>query len=177
MKQSQLNLLQKIYDFEQNNTEPFSIPCSDVSKYDIDFLKREGYIVEPFKAMGAYHLSLTEKGESHLLNGHQVSSEATTNFNFNGVTFTNSIVGTNISGTNYTQNTGASFSELKELIAQKDLADQEQLNQLFALLKSVEQTNQPVKKGVLIQFSNLLNKYSDLIVPVGKILIGIFSQQ
>ena len=84
-------------------------------------------------------------------------------------------MGTAISGTSYTFNTGASFSELKELIDAKPALDQGRLNALLAVLESVEKSDEPVKKGILVGFSDLLNKYSDLVVPVGKILLDIFA--
>lgn len=177
MKQSQLNLLKRIYNFERSNTEPFSINCSEVSRFDISALERNEYLVQPLHSIGAYHLSLTEKGESFVENGCSPSSpeSVSNNFNFSGATFTNSVVGSGISGTNYTFNAGLNFSELKELIDSKPTIDQDQLNELLTVLQSIQQSDHPVNKGILIQFSNLLNKYSDLIVPVGKILIGIFT--
>lgn len=177
MKQSRINLLQQIYDHEKVNSSPLSIPADTVNRFDISYLETEGYIVQPLKSVKTYHLSLTEKGESFVVNGFLPSTPVTSNtsFNFSNTTFENSVVGTNVSNVNYTLNTGAAFSELQNLIESKQECDREQLNQLVSVLQSVEQSSQPVKKGILVQFSDLLNKYSDLIVPVGKILIGIFS--
>lgn len=176
MNPSRKQLLQQIYDFQQNNSCPLSISAQDVSKFDISYLKDNGYICIPFSSIGAYHLSLTEKGESFVENGFTMPHPSTpATFNFSGATLTNSVVGANVSDINYSINTEAAFSELKELILSKQEADQEQLQNLISTLETIKQSNQPVKKGILIQFSNLLNKYSDLIVPVGKILIGIFT--
>ena len=67
------------------------------------------------------------------------------------------------------------LEQLKELIDSKPALDQGRLNALLAVLESVEKSDEPVKKGILVGFSDLLNKYSDLVVPIGKILLDIFA--
>lgn len=178
MNQSAKQLLQKIYAFQQNNSEPFDIPVNDVSKFDISYLINNGYITESFSSMGAYHLSLTEKGQFYVENGFSMpssSNQINNSFNFNGNTFSNSVVGADVNNVNYSFSAGVPFNELKELIASKPAVDQQQLNELLSVLQEIDKSNQPVNKGILVRFSNLLQKYSDLIVPVGKILIRIFA--
>lgn len=178
MNQSMQLLLKKIHDFQKNGSTPFSISVNEVSPYDISYLIDSGYITQTFSSIGAYHLSITETGRSFVENGYTASSaspQINNSFNFNGNSFSNSVVGSDISDISYTSNTGVPFAELKELIHSKPAIDQEQLAELLSILQEIDQSDQPVNKGILIRFSDLLNKYSDLIVPVGRVLIDIFT--
>lgn len=177
MTQQAKQLLQKIYNFQSNTAEPFRVSEEEVSKYDVAFLENSGYITQPFSTVGAYHLSLTVKGFDYVRNGFVEQKQPTQNiFNFGpNTSFQNSTVGTDIHGVSYSFHAGASISELKELIRQKPAVDQEQLNELIAILERIKESNQPVNKNILVRFPDLLQKYSDLIVPLGKVLIGIFT--
>lgn len=184
MKASRILLLKEIYEYELKNNTPLSIPLrSDgtvIENYqeliaDIRFLKNNGYIIEPLTSCGAYHLSLTEKGESFLDNGC-TDTPATSQpvFNFSGANISNSVVGTGISGNEMAFSYNSSLSELKELISTKDNIDQEQLQDLLSALQSIEQSDEPVSKCFLARFSDLLKKHTDLIVPLGTALVRTF---
>lgn len=178
MTQSCIQLLSRVYNFQKNSTKPLCIELESPDLlYDAEYLTQNEYIIQPMNGAGVLCLSITEKGRLFVENGYHTPSPApvTNSFNFSGATLTNSLVGTAISGTSYTFNTGASFSELKELIDSKPALDQGRLNALLAVLESVEKSDEPVKKGILVGFSDLLNKYSDLVVPIGKILLDIFA--
>ena len=178
MNQAKKALLQQIYDFQQNSSEPFSISTNHVSQYDVAYLKQNGFIVETLPQLNRYNLILTAKGESFVENGFSSAlppASVNNSFDFSSASFNNSVVGSGIHDVNYSFNAGVPFKELRELIGSKPAADQEQLKELLSVLQDIDQSDQPVNKGILIRFSDLLQKYSDLIVPVGKILLGIFS--
>lgn len=69
MNQAKKALLQQIYDFQQNSSEPFSISTNHVSQYDVAYLKQNGFIVETLPQLNRYNLILTAKGESFVENG------------------------------------------------------------------------------------------------------------
>lgn len=183
MKESRIQLLKKTYEYEKNNNTPLSISTQNNDtttnfqelETDIRFLIDNGYLTQPLKSIGVYHLSLTEKGETFVENGcTNVPSQGQSTFNINGGNFNNSFVGAGISGINMTFNSNPSLSELKELISSKPAIDQELLQELLAVLHSIDQSSQPVNKGFLSKFSDTIKKHTDLITPLGTALLNIF---
>ena len=71
-------------------------------------------------------------------------------------------------------NNQASLSELQNLIQTKPLADQEKLDELLTLLQSLEKSKEPVPRNFFAKVSDLIKKHTDLIVPIGNILVNIF---
>lgn len=178
MTESCITLLSRLYNHEKVSSHPLIVELDTLDLYqDAEYLTQNGYITQPSSFAGALSLALTEKGRQYVENGYSTPSPSavSNHFNFAGANFTNSVVGSDIHDVNYSFNAGVPFEELKELIVSKPAADQEQLKELLSVLQGIDQSDQPVNKGILIRFSDLLQKYSDLIVPVGKILLGIFS--
>lgn len=80
----------------------------------------------------------------------------------------NAIIGTQSIATIIAQNSAsASLEQLKELINSKPAEDKELLNKLLSRLEIIEEDNQPVSKGTLAKFSDLLAKHSDVAIAVG----------
>lgn len=86
----------------------------------------------------------------------------------------NAIIGTQ---TGFTMNVGADIEHLAALISEKPTIDQSVLDELLTLLKSTEASSEPVEKGLLAKFSDMLKKHTDLITPVSNILFRIFTGQ
>ena len=76
---------------------------------------------------------------------------------------------------NATINIGASLDEIQKMISAdnsiNDL-DKEQLGKLIERLKIITEDNQPVSKGTLAKFSDLLAKHSNIAVALGQVLIN-----
>lgn len=165
----------QIYEHEQSNPSPFSVPASNINTFDISALEAEGYLIQPFNSIGAYHLSLTEKGECFVLNGF-VPDAALPNstFNFNNTTFENSVVGSGISGNQLTFNANSPLAELESLILSKSANDQIELKEMLAILRDIQSSEKPVDKGRLSRFYEVVKKSSDLALPIGKFLFDVF---
>lgn len=173
MNQARKTLLQQIFDFQQNNSEPFSVSTNQVSQYDVAYLKQEGYIAEPFTSLGAYHLSLTEKGELFVQNRYQTSSSAT-NFAFNNVQINNSVIGNNASNNQFTMESYQPLREIESIINSKPFEEQSQLNEMLEILREIQCSENPVDKGRLSRFYEFVKKGTDLFLPVGEFLVDIF---
>lgn len=178
MKQSRIQLLKQIYEYEQNNSLPLSIPASNINKFDVSALESEGYIVQPLNSIGTYHLSLTEKGETFVTNGFIPETTVPPNatFNFNNATFENSVVGSGISGNQITFHSNPSLTELETLIQSKPVDDRATLNEMLEILREIQNSEKPVEKGRLSRFYEVVKKSSDLVLPISKFLFDIFFQ-
>ena len=176
MKQSRIRLLKQIYEHEQNNSSPLSISASNINKFDVSALESEGYIVQPLNGIGAYHLSLTEKGETFVTNGFIPETTASSNatFNFNNTTFENSVVGSGICGNQLTFHNNPSLAELETLIQSKPVDDQTALNEMLEILREIQNSEKPIEKGRLSRFYEVVKKSSDLVLPISKFLFDIF---
>ena len=175
MKDSRIKLLQTVYDHDQTQGQPLQIPSNLILRNDVEYLKRNGFVYEVAPILGMYNLALTEKGERFVENGFQLPSEGqTTNFNFGNANVNNAIIGNQASGNEFTLNSQASLSELQSLIQTKPLADQEKLDELLTLLQSLEKSKEPVPRNFFAKVSDLIKKHTDLIVPIGNILVSIF---
>lgn len=84
-----------------------------------------------------------------------------------------SIIGNQQTATLYV---GATTEDIAKLIAGKPAADLPELCELVTELKKIETTNEPVEKGRLAKFSDLLKKHSDILIALGgwavKLLTG-----
>lgn len=192
MKQSRIDLVREIYAQNESNGEPLlvdpyadDVPPDDclTVQSDIDYLLYYGYIAEDeCSTVSVYCLWLTEKGISFVKNGcediqvglHGVQQSSVMNINLSGAQFSNTVIGSTITGSEVTINAGASLTELKELIAQKSAEDQLQLQELLRELEQLQQLNQPVQRGWLARFSDALQKHTDLIAPLATALLQHF---
>lgn len=185
MKDSRKHLLQLIYKHDQEVGGTFQIPSNGTTvgsdmltlRNDVAYLKNHGFLYEPTHVLRSYCLALTEKGESFVENNFQLPSEnaPSTSFHISEASFNNSIVGNNISGNTISIDSGSSLSELEKLIATKPVEDQELLKELLAALKEIEHSTEPVKRGFLAKFSGAIEKYADILAPIGRFFISIFS--
>lgn len=183
MKESRKQLLQAIYDYDQVEGKPWQIPCDGSGtsfdpatlKNDVSYLKRNNFVCEPTPILRCYVLALTDKGERFVENGFQLPPEGqTTNFNFGNASVNNAIIGNQASGNEFTLNSQASLAELQGLIQTKSTSDQEKLDELLTLLQSLEKSKEPVPRNFFAKVSDLIKKHTDLIVPIGNILVSIF---
>lgn len=183
MKESRKILLQSIYDCDRStgNNLQISADGSDSGcdatelRNDVEYLKRNGFITEPICAMRQYVLALTEKGEQFVENGFQTPSQAPApaSFQFNGPV-TNSVVGNDISGNEFTFTSGSSLAEIESIIRTKPVEDQAVLNEMLEVLREIQSSEEPIDKGRLSRFYEVVKKSSDLLLPIGKFFCDIF---
>lgn len=89
-----------------------------------------------------------------------------------------SVSGTAIIGNQHSAsiNVGYTADDITKLLANKPASDMPLLVELVSLLKEMEAKDEPIKKGALSKFSDLLQKHSDLLVALGgwavKLLVG-----
>lgn len=181
MKQSRIDLLQQVYDYDQDHGGALSISTVGLSgselmtlRTDIEYLLRNGYMKKGRAYMNTYCLALTEKGEQFVENGFQSpSSTPISSFSFEGATINNAIIGNDASGNEFVVNVGASFSELERIIASKPIEDQETLRDMLHELQQLQNSGNQIDRSRLARFSDCLKKHTDLIVPISQTLIGI----
>ncbi|MGL5580526.1 MAG: hypothetical protein ACRDCE_06125 [Cetobacterium sp.] len=68
-------------------------------------------------------------------------------------------------------NIGSTIEEVKSLIENKPIEDREELKKLVTLLEVIKENNISVSKGTFSKFADILNKYSDIALPIGSILL------
>lgn len=73
---------------------------------------------------------------------------------------------------NPTMNNGYNLSEIKSLISSKPVEDQELLNTLIQRVQIITEDNQPISKGTLAKFSDVLAKHSDIAIALGTGIIN-----
>lgn len=89
-----------------------------------------------------------------------------------------SVSGTAIIGSQHSAsiNVGYTADDITKLLANKPASDMPLLVELISLLKEMEAKDEPIKKGALSKFSDLLQKHSDLLVALGgwavKLMVG-----
>jgi hypothetical protein len=71
---------------------------------------------------------------------------------------------------NATINNGLNLEEVKLLISSKPQEDRELLEKFINRIEVAIEDNQPVSKGTFAKYSDILKKYSDIAVPVGKLI-------
>ncbi len=130
-------------------------------------LESEGYIIQPLRNIGAYHLSLTEKDEALVTNGFIPETVTVPNatFNFNNTTFEGSVVGSGISGNQFTFHAGPALTELEALFQAKPTDDQAALKELLETLREIQSSEKPVDKGRLSRFMRSLKRVRILSFP------------
>lgn len=69
-----------------------------------------------------------------------------------------------------TINNGYNLNEIRSLISSKPSEEQDELNKLIDRIEIITEDNQPVSKGTLTKFSDLLAKHSDIAIAVGSAL-------
>ena len=176
MKKSRIQLLKQLYEHEQNNPYPLTVPVENINMFDIPYLEKEGYITQANSSLGAYHLSLTEKGENFVLNDFapEATASPNTTFNFSNTTFENSVIGSEISGNQFAFNASPSLAELESLILSKSTDDQTELKEMLEILREIQNSEKPIEKGRLSRFYEVVKKSSDLVLPIGKFFFDIF---
>ncbi|WP_195969819.1 hypothetical protein [Intestinimonas butyriciproducens] len=184
MKQSRIELLKQIYAYDQAEGGPLTIPLEseETGEYlpnvkelegDIEYLEREGYIVQPLNICMAYIVALTEKGEDFLENNcakpvHQVST-----FDFSGATINNSVIAHEATSNTINCHAEDALAEIQALVAQKPVEDQTLLKELLDELRVMQHSNQPIEKGKLSRFYEVMKKSSDLLLPLAKFFVEI----
>lgn len=170
-----------IYDYDRKEGNALQITAtgneigydSSTLRNDVNYLKSNGYIIEPMAISHSYVLTLTEKGERFVENGFQLPSEnQPANFNFSNANLTNAVIGNNVSGNEFAFNSN-SFPELCSLIKEKPAIDQQELQELLSALDILKDSEEPISQGFFARFSELIKKHTDLIVPIGKSLVEI----
>lgn len=68
---------------------------------------------------------------------------------------------------NATINNGYNLNEIRSLISAKPIEDQKELNKLIDRIEIITEDNQPISKGTLAKFSDLLAKHSDIAIALG----------
>lgn len=181
MKQSRKDLLQRIYDYDQEYGGALTISMLNISgsdlmvlRADVEYLLKNGYIEKARSYMNTYRLILTEKGEQFVENGFQSPSSAPiSSFSFEGATINNAIIGNDASGNEFVVNVGASFADLERMIASEPTEDQETLRDMLRELQELQNSGDQIDRSRLARFSDCLKKHTDLLVPLGQTLIGI----
>lgn len=112
-----------------------------------------GWMAE-YLSESEYQKSISEKDKSTFSIGAIYGSAIVGNYN------------------NATINNGYNLNEIRSLISSKPIEDQEELNKLIDRIEIITEDNQPVSKGTLAKFSDLLSKHSDIAVSLGSSLMN-----
>lgn len=177
MTESCKQLLSRIYNDQKTSTRPLCIELDSTSLYyDAEYLTQNGYVTQPSTGAGALILSITEKGKLFVENGFVTPpSIGSSSFHFNGnTTFTNSVVGSGISGNQFTFHNNSSLTELEALIRSKPTDNQKVLNEMLEILWEIHDSEKPVEKGRLSRFYEVVKKSSDLVLPISKFFFDVF---
>lgn len=178
MTESCKQLLSRVYNGQKISTCPLCIELDSASLYyDADYLTQNGYVTQPSSGAGVLVLSITEKGRQLVENGFVTPSpiSGSSSFHFNGsTTFTNSVVGSGITGNQFTFHNNSPLTELEALIRSKPAGDQKVLNEMLEILREIHDSEKPVEKGRLSRFYEVVKKSSDLVLPIGKFLFDVF---
>lgn len=184
MKESRMQLLQMIYDHDQDVGGPLQISCDDTSfdqaelRTDVSALQRQGYITSvPPLYLRQYSLALTEKGEQFVENGFRKPSSSSSmgTFNFAGATIHNATIGNqNTVGSMAYNASNFALEELKAAISRHSAEEQVLLNEMFDILREMKDSQQPVEKGRLTRFYELVKGASDLVLPISQFLFETF---
>ena len=140
----------------------------------LQYIEDKG-IIKTYKALGVWSFDLTTYGIDVMeemkkgtnINFGLQTTQSQTIYNIN--TANNSVIGSQQNAIVQITN----FSELRGKVASEieDEADKEQIQKLINLLEMSIENNVPVSKGFLSNFSDVLSKYSGLIVPIGSLII------
>lgn len=185
MKPSRDALLKRIYDFDQEHGGPLFIPFKDEQtgqyipelqtlRTDVTALMQQGYLYEPISLAMSYNLSLTEKGEIYVENNFKRSIQQSSAFDFSGATINNAVIGNDVSGNHISFSSSKALDELEALIQKQPPEDQQLLQELLAVLREIQRSGEPVEKGKLARFYEVVKKSSELLLPIGKFFTDIF---
>ncbi len=192
MDKTQKKLLKTIYNRFQRNKRAVMIEVAynpesgqqnpgedyyDRLNFDIEYLIESGYVAVKSQGLIYYVLTPTKEGSQLVENDFQNPAiPQSSNFNFSGANIQNSVVGQNAtaSGSSYVINIGASLEELRLAIQSKPEADQEQLNELLEALHRIEESGEPVPRGILSRFADAIGKNADLLKSIGGFFCGLF---
>lgn len=121
-------------------------------------------------------IEVTRKGLNFMDHNLKDATQNVTNFNIQNAnapfaaTMNAETVSSNIQITN-----GVNLDDLRDLIKSKPAIDQAQLSELLRLLQDAADSDAPVHKGFLRQFSDLIKKHTDLITPLGVAFVQMFA--
>ena len=185
MKQSRDELLKRVYDYDQEYGGPLCIQLTDAQtggyipdlhtlRTDVEYLTQHGFLFEPVHMLRCYNLSLTEKGEIYVENNFKRSIQQSSAFDFSGATINNAVIGNDVSGNHISFSSNEALVELETMIQKRPAEDQQLLQELLAVLREIERSDEPVEKGKLARFYEVVKKGSDLMLPIGKFLTDIF---
>ena len=183
MRNSCKYLLQMIYNHSQTVATPLQINSdgsdsnSDSSTLwnDINYLKTNGYVIEPISILRSYTLALTEKGERFVENGFQSLEtypsikEATTQNIFHIENASNSVIGTQ---SHVTLHINDAVQQAGEQINSSNSNEKEELQKIIDILEKVVTNQLPAKKGLLSNSLNLIQKNSWIASPITSILLN-----
>lgn len=176
------DILKAAYKLKQHQivTDPFIqsyFPFEE--EYDLCLafgeLQNNGYI-HAVKVLGRFlpaSFFLLPDGKAYLEYLENQTAPTTPSLHFS-VENNYGAVGTN---TNITINNSFDFDLLDKLITQNSSAgstDRQELEDLKALLQSIQNQQAPVEKGALAKFSGLMEKHSWLSSPIASFLISQF---
>lgn len=147
------------------------VPDSDIKTYDwlIDKSTNSRYFIDAIQTIP----SLDNENSGyviHYLSEYEYNNREKSNSSYNIGTINGSAIIGNQQ--NATINNGYNLSEIKSLISSKPIEDQELLNKLVERIEIITEDNQPVSKGTLAKFSDVLAKHSDIAIALGTSIIG-----
>ena len=185
MKPSRDKLLKRVYDFDQEIGGPLCIeftneqtgdyiPDLRTLRTDVEYLTEHGFLHEPVHMLRCYNLSLTEKGEEYVENNFQRPVQQSASFDFSGATINNAVIGNDVSGNHISFPSSKALDELEALIQKQPPEDQQLLQELLAVLREIQRSGEPVEKGKLARFYEVVKKSSELLLPIGKFFTDIF---
>lgn len=96
------------------------------------------------------------------------SDNSSINYNIENVSG-NSAIGQNAAVNNY----GISFDDLIKII-NFEIKDKQASKELIEELESLKSSNEPIRKGKLAKFSDLIKKHENLVLPLGNFLVKLF---
>ena len=185
MKPSRDKLLKRVYDFDQEIGGPLCIeftneqtgdyiPDLRTLRTDVEYLTEHGFLYEPVHMLGCYNLSLTEKGEEYVENNFRHPVQQPASFDFSGATINNAVIGNDVSGNHISFSKSTALDDLETLIQKQPSENQPLLQELLAVLREIQRSGEPVEKGKLARFYEVVKKSSDLFLPIGKFFTDIF---
>lgn len=101
---------------------------------------------------------------------YKTDTKTSTNISYNikNVSGT-SAIGQNAAINNY----GISFDDLTKII-NLEIKDKKLSKELVSELIKIKSSNQPIEKGKLSKFSDIIKKHENLVIPIGNFLIKLF---
>ena len=153
------NTIQLVSDADVNDND-WLIHCLTNKKYFVKSVKPISQSNQVLAWMAEY-LSEPEYKKS-------ISQKDSSTFSI-GTIYGSAIVG---NYNNATINNGYNLNEIRSLISSKPIEDQEELNKLIDRIEIITEDNQPVSKGTLAKFSDLLARHSDIAIALGSSLMN-----